>query len=111
MPLKNQFTNKCSNFIASVSCYVIMPLTPFVFEYFYSLPHEITKRSVMIIVSAYSFSLAFGTKFRAISIALILNGFLTGGMYGTVKEGEIATLFSFPSVILFPEQNEFHLRS
>jgi len=93
--------NKLSNFVASVVCYVCMPLTPFLFEYWYSQPHGISKRSVMIALGTYSFSLAFGTKFRVVAIILILNGFLCGGMYGSVKVGENAAADSAPCIILF----------
>lgn len=78
-----------------------MPLSPFFFEYLYSDSHEIAKRSVMIAVSAYSFSLAFGTKFRVLSISLIVIGFFSGGMYGSVKSSEIATFTCLPALMIY----------
>lgn len=92
--------DKSSNFIASILCYVCMPLTPFVFEFFYTHPHEIATRSVTIALSTYSFSSAFGTKFRIISVALIFVGFMAGGMYGTVDAKEMVTVLSFPTKML-----------
>jgi hypothetical protein len=54
----------------------------------------------MIAASTYSFALAFGTKFRVISIALIANGFLMGGMYGSVNIKDAATFKSLPSIVI-----------
>ena len=89
-----------SNFIASMLCYVVMPLTPFIFEFFYSNPHEISERSLTIAVSTYCFSIAFGTKFRTISILLIVVGFIIGGMYGTIGMEEKATFTCIPALII-----------
>ena len=77
-----------------------MPLTVFGFEYIYSNPHEISKRSVVVALSTYSFSVAFGTRFRVISIFLIFMGFVAGGMYGSVNFDEKATLSCVPCVFL-----------
>lgn len=101
MKIKNKFTDELSNFIASIVCYVGMPLTPFIFEYCYTSPSVVSKRSVMIATSAYAFSLAFGTKFRVMSIIMISNAFLIGGMYGSVKVDELAKLNSLPCVNLY----------
>lgn len=55
----------------------------------------------MIALSTFSFSTAFGTKFRVVSIILIVVGFLAGGMYGSVERGEIAGIWTFPCIILY----------
>lgn len=93
--------NRVSNFIASIFCYVIMPLSPFVFEFVYTKPHEIALRSVIIAVSTYSFSTAFGTKFRVISVSLIVLGFFAGAMYGSVDAKDLAGFLSFPIIVLY----------
>ncbi len=97
----NFFWGRLSNFIASLLCYVIMPLTPFLFEFIYSHPHKIPERFIIIAISTYSFSVAFGTKFRTISILLIVIGFISGGMYGAVGEDELATLRCFPAFVIY----------
>jgi hypothetical protein len=93
--------NKISNFAASILCYVLMPLSPFFFEYLYTHPHKIATRSVVIALSTYSFTTAFSTKFRIISIILIVTGFLSGGMYGSVAADEDATTWCIPAIFLY----------
>ena len=78
-----------------------MPLTPFIFEYQYNKPHEIAVRSIIIAASTYSFSTAFATKFRVVSVLLIVIGFVCGGMYGAIDKNEIAVQNSLPCIIIY----------
>ena len=65
---------------------MLLPLTPFMFEYNYNTPKHITERSVTIALSTYAFSLAFSTKYRVVTVFSILIAFLAGGLYGSVPE-------------------------
>jgi hypothetical protein len=78
--------NKISNLITSIVCYILLPLTPFMFEYNYNSPKHISERSVTIALSTYAFSLAFSTKFRVVSVASIVIAFVAGGLYGSVPD-------------------------
>jgi hypothetical protein len=79
-----------------------MPLTPFVFEYAYSIhPRHITERSVVIAFSTYAFSLAFGTKFRVLSVMLIISAFIAGGLYGAVDDNSNADPTSMWAVLTY----------
>lgn len=94
--------NKWSNFVTSCVCYVLMPLTPFVFEFAYSVhPRHITERSVVIAFSTYSFSAAFGTKFRVLSVLLIACAFFAGGLYGAVDDKSHAESLSVWAILIY----------
>ena len=95
------YKNRFSNFITGLLCHHVMPLTPFIFQYIYSTPHQISMRSVTLAASTYCFSASLELSSGSYSLITIIVGFILSGLYGSYKAEEISNYGEISCIIIY----------